>query len=130
MLTEAMVTSIERAQGADRANNVVWKQRQVHAARHYASQLATLLNADPAKRRAAGTAFERSNFPAVSVSQSTLQPAQQQILKSGLPSSLDAALARLGFSRSERDDIRIEIATSGASSPPGSSRTFAPATGS
>lgn len=110
-LTRALVTAIERSQGAEIANDSVWQQRQLRAARRYAARLAVVLDAEPRKRRAARTALERSRFPTIMLGRETVQQLQEQVVKNGLPPALTADLRRLGFTKSQRKDAEIEMAT-------------------
>ncbi len=109
-LAEAILTAINRAQGAYEAGDTAWEFRQMDAAHQYAAQLATLLEAEPALRTGAAAAFAGigagGRITAADVAQY-----QTQIVREGLPATLRQALVERGADTGMLEEIRAAILT-------------------
>jgi hypothetical protein len=104
--TQAIITSINRAQGASDAGNAFWEAQQVQAANTYVGQLAFLLAAQPALMTNAQNALLTAGFPTVPISPATVFTVESDVLSNGLPVPLAQALTQLGADSAAIDQIR------------------------
>jgi hypothetical protein len=112
-LERAVLTSIERASGAARANQPVWRRRQLQAAHGYAARLSRTLRAQPRLLTSARAALAASSVPSVAVNPPDVKTVQQQVNAGGLSSQLLAVLARLGVNKEKREQIRTTFMSLG-----------------
>jgi hypothetical protein len=109
-LERAIMTSINRAQGASDAGNTYWENRQVQAAQQYAAQLSALLNAEPALYTNLQTALQDLGFQQT-VTASDVSNFVSSVSRNGLPSGMAQTLAELGADTATLDEIRLGILT-------------------
>jgi hypothetical protein len=108
-LLGAFVKSLERAQGAARADNETWARRQTLAAAHYAQHCAAVLDREEKLRRRLRRALRTSGVHEVAVTGDQVREAQRRIREDGLPSPLRDALHVMGVSRRERVALRQRL---------------------
>lgn len=106
---KAVVSTVERAQGARRAKNKRWQRRQLKAARIYARKLAITVRANKKLRGRAKAALDSSGLSATHISAAEFRAFQQQVKTSGLPQSLNDTLKALGANAAFRADIRTKF---------------------
>ena len=119
-LTNALLTSVNRAQGAARAGNAAAKRSQNAAAAQYAQEAASLDDARPGLRAALSREVKLARL------QATLTPArfrsvQQAVARSGLPKAMVASLRAAGVA----PDVVAQIARAiAAAKPPRTTLSF------
>src|SRR5205823_2065502 len=96
-LNDAMITSINRAQGAELDRQFGWVRRQARAAKTYALREADLLSAQPALRFHVRVAYEHAGVH-VTYTASQAADAKGQIAREGFPALVQALFLRLGLS--------------------------------
>ncbi len=106
-LEGALLTSIERAQGAAAAGDAFWQTEQLRAAAGFATQLSGLYERQIALRQNARNGLQAAGFPSFSVMTSQVVAFQADLLLSGLPTFLTDALA--ATSLSGRSDAAQEL---------------------
>jgi len=95
-LADALLTTINRAQGAFDAGSAEWIDQQNQAAADYAGALMALMAAEPGLRAAAQGAFLRAGVQPL-IAPDDVAASQAALAKAGLPDDLSAALGALGF---------------------------------
>ncbi len=105
-LARAMITSINRAQGAFEAGNTSWENKQMNAASQYAVQLSALLDAQAALQANVKSALTGVGFPSITVTPNDVFSFEANVLNNGLPSSIVQVLTQLGSTNSEIEQIR------------------------
>ena len=113
-LGQALLTSIERAQGAANARAKTWERRQARAARGYASQLAATLSAEIPLLSRARAALEGSGFPSVPVTAEGVRALQRSIAQAGLPEKLARAARRLKIGKRMRAGLELTLRAANA----------------
>jgi hypothetical protein len=94
-LGAAVMTAIERAQGATVAGNKTFEKRQMLAAADYASQLAAAME-DVASERAGAARALSANGLKPNVSEAEAAKAQAKVAKDGLPTAITKQYSKLG----------------------------------
>jgi hypothetical protein len=92
----AMLTAINRAQGAFAANNPFWAAQQLHAASLYAFVLSELLRIEPRVAANLQAVLDANNFPTIQINQQMLSQFEQSVSENGLPQDVVQGLERLG----------------------------------
>ncbi len=105
-LLRALLTSINRADGALQAGNAFWEDQQMQAAAGYALQLATFLDGEAALRAALLAALQASGFPSVALSPNDVFFFELTVAFFGLPPPEPATLAALGVTG---DDFALAV---------------------
>jgi hypothetical protein len=104
-LADALVTAINRSQGAHVKKQVEWEKKQVRAAGTYASQYAALILAEaklsPSVRRAFASPGDVSEEQAFAF--------QASLINGPLPAGLARALSRLGLTRAELKEVEAQL---------------------
>jgi hypothetical protein len=103
---QAMVTSINRAQGAAVAKNQEWGKKQAAADQNYASQLAELLKKEPELRAGVQAAFTNAELPRMAITAQDVSGFQQSVVANGLPSDLLDALNNAGVGSQGINQVR------------------------
>jgi hypothetical protein len=111
-LSQAFVTSVDRAHGALIRNDAFWEQRQLDAAVGYAHEGAKLLALLPAVQAAIRDGFERAGVTIVISPENIAR--NQRKLASGLPGPFATVLKTLGLTR---DKGQIEQTLRSAKAP-------------
>jgi hypothetical protein len=93
-LAQAMITSINRAQGAAAAGDTYWETRQLQAARFYAMRLSPFVSGQAVLTSTFIATLQAAGFPNLQVDAPSLSLFQSQIRNSGLPSHLPSALSK------------------------------------
>lgn len=107
-LQRAIITSVERAGGAYLRKQTDWERKQMLAAGGYAGQLASLLRAEVELRGRARAAFDTP----LPVSAEDAAKFGDSVASGGpLPAQLASALARLGLSKADVQQVRAMLAT-------------------
>jgi hypothetical protein len=102
----AMIVCVNRAQGAADAGDAFWEAQQLRALGLFQANLVTLLGQYPALLTNAVTQMQLAGA-SLTVTQSDAFSFEFQILVSGLPPSLAAALTALGADQATQDQIRL-----------------------
>src|SRR5205823_2891530 len=92
----AMLTSIQRSEGAAAANNRQWVLLQNQAAQADALQLATLLGQEPQLRANLLSTLQQPGVATTTVSADAISAYQGSVTTSGLPSSFVQSLTQAG----------------------------------
>lgn len=108
----AMLTSVNRAQGAFKAKRHGWEARQMRAAGTYAGQLATLLDRERRLRVQVVAALRHGHFPNVAVTAGQAQSFAASIARKGLPPRIAAAMRALGAAGREQHDATAQLVNS------------------
>lgn len=116
----ALITSLNRADGAAAAGDSFWEDQQLKAASEYAVQLAKLLEADPALRALVQDALEEASFPAITVTASDVSTLQQTVAQNGLPDFLIEPLTQLGAHGADLAQIKQALITTDPTAAAGS----------
>jgi len=96
-LANAIFTSLNRASGAEEAGNGYWRVQQLLAAAKYESQLAPLLQAEPALFANVQAALKAAGVPSVIVTPDDVLNIEEQIADGqGLPTPIAQAASQLG----------------------------------
>jgi hypothetical protein len=96
-LSQAFVTSVDRADGARVRHNGFWQKRQTGVAVGYAHQAAKLLKRLPGLQRGVQNAFQAAGISAV-ISQQKLDAAVKALKTGAAKAKLKTQLKRLGLS--------------------------------
>ncbi len=96
-LSQAFVTSVDRADGARVRQNGFWQKRQTNVAVRYAHQAAKLLKQLPGLQRGVESAFQAAGISAV-ISQQKLDKAVKALKTGAAKATIKAQLKRLGLS--------------------------------
>jgi Abnormal spindle-like microcephaly-assoc'd, ASPM-SPD-2-Hydin len=107
-LLNAMITSINRAQGAAAAANMYWENKQLLAARSYALQLSTFVSNQSTLTSTFVNALQAAGFPSLQVTTAALSSFQEQIQSSGMPPQLPQALSQ-ELSQAGIDAVSINL---------------------
>lgn len=102
----AIVTSINRADGAFAAGDAYWENQQMQAAAQYALQLSTLLNLQPTLRSTLQSALQGAGFPVISITPNDVYNFEVNVLYGTLPAYLVNALTQLGADATDIEHIR------------------------
>lgn len=102
----ALLTSIEREQGAAIAGNTFWEMKQQQAASMYERTLATLFDAQPALRTNIVNVLESAGIPTIAASLSDASTFQQNVMQNGLPDFLVQPLVQAGVDSAVIDAFR------------------------
>ncbi len=105
----AMITSRERAQGAADAGDTYWQTQQNEAAAGYASQLASILAAQPALRENLVNAWQTSGIPDIIITADDVRKYQADITANGLPANFTDTLTQMGADSTTIEQIRENI---------------------
>ncbi|MHB8484616.1 MAG: Ig domain-containing protein [Candidatus Acidiferrales bacterium] len=95
-LSEAEITSVNRAEGANEASDTYWEQQQIAALKQYTHLEALDLQLLLAQNTQLQTTYSQSGFPDFSVSVAEMTQFELGIAASGLPSDLRQQLTALG----------------------------------
>jgi hypothetical protein len=105
----AMLTSNERAQGAADAGDTYWQTKQNEAAAGYASQLASLLAAQPGLRANLRDAWQASGIPDTTITADDFRKYQADVAANGLPADFTDILTQMGADSTTIEQIRQNI---------------------
>jgi hypothetical protein len=105
----ALLTSVERAQGADAAGKRMWVDRQMRAARGFAAQAATALSEEPHLRSRLAIALKGAGFPSFTLDAGTAAAVQKQFASEGLSSEERRVLRALGASESDMRSLDARL---------------------
>lgn len=108
----AMLTSINRAQGAFKAKRPGWEARQMRAAGTYAGQLATLLDRERRIRVQLVAALRRGRFPTIAVTPDQAQSFAQVLARKGVPPRIADTMHALGAAGREQHDATAQLINS------------------
>jgi hypothetical protein len=97
-----LLTSINRAQGANARKQTEWEKKQMRAAGTYAKALAAALRDDAARRSPLAKALAGVSATLPDGATLTLQ---DSLIRRGLPTSMIGALGKLGVGKAERTRI-------------------------
>jgi len=103
-LQRAMLTSLNRYSGAYNAGDTYWEGQQEQAARLYAGQLATQIEAEPNLLTNLQDAFQAAGVTAM-ITPGDVSNFESNLNTNGLPASSAQILTQLGFDSSEQNDI-------------------------
>ncbi len=103
---QALVTSINRAQGAFESGDTTWETNQIQAAHQYALQLAALLKRQPPLRAQLASAWSGAGYPTITVTPNDVYNFEADLAYNGLPAAMKASLAQLGLDASAIEQVR------------------------
>jgi len=103
---QAVLTSVERTQGAAVAGDAYWEAQQLQAAEEYSLQLAARFMVQPVLRADVQSALQAAGFPSVSITAADVSDFQSDVAVNGLPPSLEVALDQLGADSAAIEEIR------------------------
>jgi hypothetical protein len=106
---QALVTSINRAQGAFNATNLFYEEAQMNAAVQYEAQLAGYLDQEPIFESNMVAQLVTSGFQSVSVTAEDVATNQANVLTNGLDSDLQATLMQLGADGTTITNIQFDF---------------------
>jgi hypothetical protein len=118
-LGRAILTTIDRAQGAFDANNVFWENAQVQALSQYISQLADLIAARGPLLTNVQNALLNDGVN-VSVDRDTVTDFQRNIRDNGLPASFVQTIRQAGADDATIENVRLRLIVGDASALTGS----------
>ena len=95
-LYDAMVTSINRAQGAVAAGNASWEIKQLQAARFYAMQIANYMKQEPTLRSTFVSALQAAGFPTFQITPDQVSSFRTAVTNNGLPQNVVQLMTNLG----------------------------------
>lgn len=95
-LTQATITSVNRAEGAFEAGDSYWEQQQVTAINRYADQAAFQLQLLLREQAQLAAAWPASGLPATTITTAQATQFSTAIATSGLPSDVEQQLTSLG----------------------------------
>ncbi len=98
----AVVTSVNRAQGARMKKQRTWEERQMRAAGRYAAVMAATLDDEIRLRRDLRRVLADVDLTAASVSDEDVAAFRDALIRGGLPDELVSGLAKLGVSKPEQ----------------------------
>lgn len=104
-LGRALVTSINRAQGAYAKKQTAWETKQMRAAGPYAAQLAAALLDDARDRPELSRALSGPEVADAAVSDEDVYAIRDKLIAEGLPGRTVSTLSKLGFSKAEQQLI-------------------------
>ena len=104
-LTRAIVTAVNRSQGAHVKKQSAWEEKQVRAAGTYAAQLSSLLLAEAKLRPAVRRALEAPE----DVTEEQAYTFQSSLISGPLPARLASGLSKLGVTKSDQKEIRAQL---------------------
>jgi hypothetical protein len=96
----AVITSINRAQGAYAKKQKTWEKKQMRAAGRYAKSLASAFDEERQVRPRVATLVGGLELPVNTAED--VAAFRDSLIRNGLPSDLTAGLARLGVSKADR----------------------------
>jgi hypothetical protein len=102
----AVVTSINRAQGARAKKQRSWEEKQMRAAGRYASVMAAALGDEVRLRRELHGALAHVDLTEGVVSDDDVASLRDGLIRRGLPGTLASMLSRLGVSNPEQRLVR------------------------
>ncbi len=105
----AWIRSIEKAQGADQANDTQWARRHRAAAAKYARTAASALERDHRLRSNARIQLRRGGFRHFKISPAQARTWQRQIKAHGLPSQMEQILREAKVDTKQRQALRHEL---------------------
>ena len=105
----AVLTSIERAQGARKAKKKVWEQKQNKAARAFAARAAAALSRTPGLIRSLESAMQAVGYGSASMTAADAAAFQQEIRSSGLPKEITATLTTFGTPAKVKTQLEADL---------------------
>jgi hypothetical protein len=105
-LSKAIITSINRAQGAFEAGDTVHEKRQITAASKYSLKLSKLLGTQSILQANIKTALADAGFPKIAISPSDVLNFESNVFNNGLPLSLVQSLTNFGDDANAIEQIR------------------------
>jgi hypothetical protein len=127
-LGRAVLTSINRAQGAQAKKQTEWEKKQMRAAGKYALQHAAALLEDVRLRAALGRTLAEPNLGPAAISDEDVSAFRDRVIKQGLPAAMASGLSKLGYTKAEQGLLRGWLLAADAPSLSGNvrSRIIAP----
>ena len=107
----AWIRSIEKAQGADQANDTKWARRHRGAAAKYARTAASALERDHGLRSNARRELQRGGFHDFKISPAQVRNWQHHIRTHGLPSQMENILRHANVDEGRRQALRHDLLT-------------------
>jgi hypothetical protein len=105
----AVVTAVNRAEGALAAGSTFWEQQQLQAASVYSARIAILADDISNLQGRLARQLSAVGFPSIEVTPSMLAQLVSSISQSGLPSALVSQLSQLGFDSSDISTLQTKI---------------------
>src|SRR5437588_2735182 len=105
-LTRAIITSINRANGAADAGNSFWEAAQLQVANQYVGQLTGFISSEPELLTNLQSAIQAGGFPKVTVTTGAAFNFEFNVAFNGLPSSIAQPLGQLGADQATIDNVR------------------------
>ena len=106
---QALLSSLERAEGAALAGDTFWIAKQLQAATQYESSLATLVNAQPTLLVNLQNTLRAAGFPTITITPNDVLNVQQNIARNGLPAIIVQRLSQLGADKARISIVRQQI---------------------
>ncbi len=107
----ALITSINRAQGAAFAGDTFWETAQMNTAVQLEAQLAYLADQEPGLRSNVAAQFMADGFAAITVTMNDAINLQMEITTNGLPAALLDAFTQLGTDPATITNIQEALLT-------------------
>ena len=98
----AVLTSVNRAQGAQAKKQTTWEKKQMRAAGTYAARLAAALLDDVRRRQALARALDDPDLADLPVSDEDVSAFRDSLIRNGLPSIMASQLSKLSFTKAEQ----------------------------
>lgn len=105
-LADAIITSINKAQGANAAGATAWETKQMQAASQYAVQMSSLLEGEPSLAVIINQALVSAGAQTPQLSYSDIYSFEAQAAYNGLPGFLVQQLTQLGATADDLSIIR------------------------
>jgi hypothetical protein len=104
--SNALVTSINRAQCAHLEGEKKWEDKQIQAAKDYAAELAKLYKAQPKLLANLQSAIEDGGIPTGTFTVDDIINFQTDVKENGLPSEIEQVATDLGLDSARQDHVR------------------------
>jgi len=105
----ALITAVNRAQGAAAYSNSYWDLRQMTSAVQFEAQLAAAADSEPALRSNVVAQFLADGYSAFTTTAAQALAFQMEVLTNGLPADLLQALMSLGLGGDSITNIQTDI---------------------
>lgn len=113
----AMITAINRLQGAAAASNATWEQNQLLAAKGYAYQITVLRAQETMLLSNLQSALQFAGQETITIDPADVNSYVQSVAQYGLPASAVSTLANLGFNSAQISALETALSADNALNP-------------
>lgn len=108
-LQRALLTSLNRSQGAHVKKQASWEKKQMQAAGRYASQLAAAVLADVKLRPTVVAALADTEIASLRPTDEIAFSTEGSFIEKDLPASFRTALSKLGLTKAEQTEVHGQL---------------------